>query len=161
MTRTTPEPVTDEPEIRTTRRVPSTPRPGLSEPLNRLLVEARKFEAAATGSEGLQAYRISRILIGGLLDAGFTATAIASCLGTTNGSVLNRAERDGTLRLSTIRALDVLPADHPLPNPVQSATEEIGEPVYRAVELVQALGTPRPPLVDVVPRATCYGVIAG
>jgi hypothetical protein len=120
---------------------PRIPRPGLSEPLNSLLLEAREIEAIACGPDRRQAYRITRILIGALLDAGFTATAVASCLGTTNGSVLNRAERNGVLRLSTIGALTGLPADDAvLLSLVPVSRGELGEPVYRAVELVRALG---------------------
>jgi hypothetical protein len=123
------------------RRVPRTPRSGLSKPLNSLLLEAREIEAIATGSDRLQAYRISRILIGALLDAGFTATAVAVCLGTTNGSVLNRAERNGVLRLSTIRILTGLPADDEVLMSLAPVSRgELDEPVYRAVELVRALG---------------------
>jgi hypothetical protein len=112
----------------------------LGEPLNSLLLAAREVEAIACGPDRRQAYRITRILIGALLDAGFTATAVASCLGTTNGSVQNRAERNGVLRLSTIAGLTGLPADDAfLLSLVPVSRDEQGEPVYRAVELVRAL----------------------
>ncbi|MFI5059963.1 MAG: hypothetical protein ACHP7F_00835 [Actinomycetales bacterium] len=114
-------------------------RSRLGEPLSSLLLEARELEEAATGADRLRAYRTSRILIGALLEAGFSATAIASCLGITNGSVRNRAEPDGVLLWSTIRSLTER-ADAQLLVPMVPLTpSHPGERAYRALELVRAL----------------------
>ena len=123
-----------------TRTAPG--RTGLSESLSTLLLEARELEVGATGADRLPAFRTSRILIGALLDAGFSAAAIASCLGITTGSVRDRAERDGVLRWSTIRSLTALADAGQLTSVVPLASPQRGEPVFRALELVRALDSP-------------------
>ncbi|MEO7015798.1 MAG: hypothetical protein ABI130_01255, partial [Leifsonia sp.] len=114
-------------------------RSRLGEPLSSLLLEARELEEAAIGADRLRAYRTSRILIGALLEAGFSATAIASCLGITNGSVRNRAEPDGVLLWSTIRSLTERADARLLVSMMPLTPSHPGEHAFRAVELVRAL----------------------
>jgi hypothetical protein len=105
---------------------PADRRPGPSiEPLRRagvtqlphrlavLVLAARDAEQAATGRERRAAFRTMRILLGGLIDAGYNEQVIAECIGVQPGSVRVRAEPAGELdaamllKLAAATGLDV------------------------------------------------------
>jgi hypothetical protein len=55
------------------------------------LQAAHTAETAATGAARRPAMRLTRGVIGGIVEAGYSTRAIADCLGVTSGSVRSRA----------------------------------------------------------------------
>lgn len=98
-------------EQASTRPVPSAEghrRPGAAQLPHRLAVlvlAARDAEQLATGKERRAAFRTTRVLLGGLIDAGYSEQAIAQCIGVQPSSVRVRAEPDGELDAAALLGL--------------------------------------------------------
>jgi hypothetical protein len=114
-------------------------------PLVKILQRAHTAELAAAGPRRRPAYRVTRELLGGAIGIGYTASALADCLGTTAQSVRTRASRDGWVAATTIQDLaDIGPetiaewrATGLLPNERRAPT---GESYFPAVDVIWAVG---------------------
>jgi hypothetical protein len=109
-----------------------------------MLRRAQAAESAARGSQRRAAFRLTRQLIGGAIDAGYPADAIAECLGVTVGSLRNRTERNGLLSVAEIELLTNLSLATLLRWRIGGVLtveriDTAGQPSYRAAEIIQAL----------------------
>ncbi len=113
-------------------------------PLVAALQAAHAVEAAAEGAGRRPAFRFTRGLLGGVLAAGYSARAVAACLGVAEASVKSRIERNawlpeprirqivGTRKLRRWQTTGLLTTER---------TEPSGETSYPAVDVVQATMT--------------------
>lgn len=74
-----------------------------------LLRAAHRLEEGATGSTRREAFRVTRLLLGGLAAAGYSIGAMAAVLGISTGTVRSRAQRGpiGCYVLASLLAVDV------------------------------------------------------
>jgi DNA-binding transcriptional regulator YiaG len=111
-----------------------------------VLRRAHAAESLATGADRIEAFRLTRTLIGGARDAGYSAPALARCLGITVSTLASRAQPDGWItaaafaeiagvRIDTVRRWH---RQGRLPDPVHDH-DGIR---YRASDLVLALAGP-------------------
>lgn len=108
-----------------------------------MLQRAHTAESLAAGTERTEAFRLTRALIGGARDAGYSAPQLAQCLGVTVATVVSRTARDewisatvfadlAGIRNETIRRWR---RQGRLPEP----RLDNAAPVYRAGDLIRAL----------------------
>lgn len=80
-------------------------------PLEALLLTAQRHEQGESLLSRRATFRTTRIVIGGILDAGYTSSAIAAVLSVTPESVRRRTEPDGALSDDLIITLTGLSAE--------------------------------------------------
>lgn len=76
-----------------------------------LLLEAQAHELDQSVLSRRIAYRTTRIVIGAVLEAGYSASAVAGVLGVTPESVRRRIERDGHLSANVVAELTRMSPD--------------------------------------------------
>lgn len=119
--------------------------PELPPPIAHLLRWAWERERRTGGLRRRNACRLTRQVIGGIVEAGYPSRAVADCLGLTTRTVLDRIEHDGWLPASVVEeATGIGP-----PGWLALATRQSGkEPSrydtqsdssYPAVEVIRAL----------------------
>jgi hypothetical protein len=108
------------------------------------LLRARRMEATASGAGRWLAFRVTRNLITGVLQAGYPAQLIADCLQLQVGSVRDRGAADGWLTADQAAVLAGVPADEPCgshaPDRLNTRrVDEHGQEWFLARELVALL----------------------
>jgi hypothetical protein len=112
-----------------------------------VLVRAHDLERIETGHGRIAAYRLTRALLGGAREAGFSASVLAECLGVSVSTLQGRAYSDGWIREPEFAALSGIDIDAirrwrrsgRLPRRVKDDT---GCTCYRASDLITTMLNP-------------------
>ena len=72
-----------------------TSRPQVPEAVAALLLRAHAEEGTAAGAQRRPAFRLTRVLLGGAYEAGFSPSLLAGCLGVTPDAIRTRCVADG------------------------------------------------------------------
>lgn len=107
------------------------------------MLRAREVESQATGANRIEAFRLTRALIGGARDLGYSAADLATCLGVRVSTLEGRTERAAWINAAAFAELAGIRLDtigrwrrcRRLPEP----RVEDARPFYRASDLLGAL----------------------